>query len=192
MIILIGGVNCTGKTALAQRLLERRHIPYLSIDHLKMGLIRGWPDCGFSAEDPDDAIAERLWPVLEGMIRTGIENGQHLIIEGCYLPPERVRPLCDAFPREIVAAYIGFSGDYLRRHFADGLLAHRDRIERRGQAEDRSPEWFQEAHRRLERRCAAYGLPFFRIREDYEGEMHAVEEWIGRRLEAHGFESGDR
>ena len=40
MVILITGASHTGKTALEQRLLERYHCPYLSIDHLKMGLIR--------------------------------------------------------------------------------------------------------------------------------------------------------
>ena len=40
MIILIGGASHTGKTNLAQKLLEKYQLPYLSIDHLKMGLIR--------------------------------------------------------------------------------------------------------------------------------------------------------
>ena len=40
MIILIAGASHTGKTALAQKLLEQYKYPYLSIDHLKMGLIR--------------------------------------------------------------------------------------------------------------------------------------------------------
>ena len=40
MVILIAGASHAGKTALAQRLLEQYHYPYLSIDHLKMGLIR--------------------------------------------------------------------------------------------------------------------------------------------------------
>ena len=40
MIILITGASQTGKTALAQKLLEKYKYPYLSIDHLKMGLIR--------------------------------------------------------------------------------------------------------------------------------------------------------
>jgi len=40
MIILIGGTSHTGKTRLAQKLLEKYRYPYLSIDHLKMGLIR--------------------------------------------------------------------------------------------------------------------------------------------------------
>ena len=40
MIFLIAGASHTGKTILAQKLLEKYHYPYLSIDHLKMGLIR--------------------------------------------------------------------------------------------------------------------------------------------------------
>ncbi len=40
MIVLIGGASHTGKTSLAQKLLEKYKYPYLSIDLLKMGLIR--------------------------------------------------------------------------------------------------------------------------------------------------------
>jgi putative acetyltransferase len=40
MVILIGGASCTGKTFLAQKLLEKYHFPYLSIDHLKMGIYK--------------------------------------------------------------------------------------------------------------------------------------------------------
>ena len=40
MIILITGASHSGKTLLAQRMLEKIKYPYLSIDHLKMGLIR--------------------------------------------------------------------------------------------------------------------------------------------------------
>lgn len=40
MIILITGASHTGKTLLAQSLLERYKYPYFSIDHLKMGIIK--------------------------------------------------------------------------------------------------------------------------------------------------------
>ena len=40
MVILITGTSHTGKTLLAQRMLEKYKYPYLSIDHLKMGMIR--------------------------------------------------------------------------------------------------------------------------------------------------------
>ena len=84
MIILITGASHTGKTALAQRLLEKRHIPYLSIDHLKMGLIRSG-QTALTPED-DDALTAYLWPIVREIIKTAIENRQDLIIEGCYVP----------------------------------------------------------------------------------------------------------
>ena len=80
MIILITGASHTGKTVLAQKLLEKYKYPYLSIDHLKMGLIRS----GYTKLTPedDDKLTEYLWPVVREMIKTAIENGQNLIVEG--------------------------------------------------------------------------------------------------------------
>ncbi len=85
MIIIITGASHTGKTLLAQRMLEEYKFPYLSIDHLKMGLIRSGntnltPEC-------DDALTEYLWPIIREIIKTAVENMQNLIIEGCYIPP---------------------------------------------------------------------------------------------------------
>ena len=45
MIILITGASHTGKTFLAKKFVEKYHYSCLSIDHLKMGLIRsGYTD----------------------------------------------------------------------------------------------------------------------------------------------------
>ena len=85
MIILIAGDTHTGKTLLAQRLLEYYKYPYLSIDHLKMGLIRNG-QCGLSADSSDAELTEYLWPIVREMIKTCIENSQNQIVEGCYIP----------------------------------------------------------------------------------------------------------
>ena len=114
MIILIGGVSCTGKTLMAQKLLEKYSIPYLSIDHIKMGLIRGNKYCDFSSTDNDKTIAYKLWPVVKGIIMTNIENNQHIIIEGCYIPPEHIKDFEPEYLAEIIAFYIGFSKNYSR------------------------------------------------------------------------------
>ena len=76
MVILITGASHTGKTILAQRLLEKYKYPYLSIDHLKMGLIRS----GMTALTPedDDALTDELWPIVREMVKTAIENHQNL------------------------------------------------------------------------------------------------------------------
>ena len=84
MIVLITGASHTGKTAIAQKLLEKYKYPYLSIDHLKMGLIRS----GNTELTPmdDTKLVEYLWPIVREMIKTAIENKQNLIVEGCYIP----------------------------------------------------------------------------------------------------------
>jgi len=84
MIILITGASHTGKTRLAQRMLEVYKYPYLSIDHLKMGLIRSGKT-GLTPKD-DAALTDYLWPIVREMIKTAIENRQNLIVEGCYIP----------------------------------------------------------------------------------------------------------
>ncbi len=61
MIIIITGASHVGKTLLAQRMLEKYKYPYLSIDHLKMGLIRsGYTD--LTPED-DNELTDYLWPI---------------------------------------------------------------------------------------------------------------------------------
>ena len=84
MIILIAGATHTGKTSYAQKLLEKYQYPYLSIDHLKMGLIRS----GQTKLTPmdDDKLTDYLWPIVREMVKTAIENKQNLIVEGCYIP----------------------------------------------------------------------------------------------------------
>ena len=84
MIVIITGATHTGKTVLAQRLLETYHYPYLSIDHLKMGLIRSG-EIDLTPAD-DEELTFYLWNILKEIIKTAIENEQNLITEGIYGP----------------------------------------------------------------------------------------------------------
>ena len=84
MVILIAGATHTGKTNFAQKLLEKYHYPYLSIDHLKMGLIRS-NQTSLTVYD-DEKLTDYLWNIVKEIIKTAIENKQNLIIEGCYIP----------------------------------------------------------------------------------------------------------
>ena len=63
MIVLITGASHSGKTLLAQKMLEKYEYPYFSIDHLKMGLIRSG-QTSLTAKD-DKALTEYLWPIVK-------------------------------------------------------------------------------------------------------------------------------
>ncbi len=118
MIILITGASHTGKTALAQRLLEKYKYPYLSIDHLKMGLIRSG-NTQLTPTSNDDELTDYLWPIVREIIKTAIENRQNLIVEGCYIPFDWKAGLSQEYLRQIRYCCLVMSENYIREHFAD-------------------------------------------------------------------------
>lgn len=117
MIVLITGASHTGKTALAQRLLEKYNYPYLSIDHLKMGLIRSG-NTNLTPLD-DDALTGYLWPIVREMIKTAIENRQNLIVEGCYIPFDWAKDFEKEYLDNIRYYCLVMSENYIKNHFAD-------------------------------------------------------------------------
>ena len=128
MIYLISGASHTGKTLLAQRILEARNIPYLSLDHLKMGLIRsGMTD--LTVFD-DDKLTGLLWPIAREMVKTAIENNQSLTIEGCYIPHSWASDFDENYLPHIRAIWLIMSSDYIHTHF-DDILGKGNIIEHR-------------------------------------------------------------
>ena len=118
MIILITGASHTGKTALAQKLLEKYKYPYLSIDHLKMGLIRSG-NTKLTPLSDDNALTEYLWPIAREMIKTAIENKQNLIVEGCYIPFDWSKDFENNYLDNIKYYCLVMSENYIRNHFSD-------------------------------------------------------------------------
>lgn len=129
MIVLIAGASHTGKTMLAQRLLEKYKYPYLSIDHLKMGLIRNG-NTELTPLSNDSELTEYLWPIVREMIKTAIENGQNLIIEGCYIPFDWKKDFSVDHLENIRFFCLIMSENYIRTHFND-IRQYADVIEQR-------------------------------------------------------------
>ena len=118
MIILITGASHTGKTLLAQKLLEKYKYPYISIDHLKMGLIRSGNTTLTPLSD-DNELTEYLWPIVREMIKTAIENKQNLIVEGCYIPFDWSKDFENEYLAKIKYYCLVLSENYIKKHFDD-------------------------------------------------------------------------
>ena len=128
MIILITGASHTGKTMLAQKMLEKYGYPYLSIDHLKMGLIRSG-NTDLTPED-DDALTEYLWPIVREMVKTAVENEQDLIVEGCYIPFDWRQDFDEQYLTQIRFVCLAMTAKYIENHF-DEIISHESEVEAR-------------------------------------------------------------
>ena len=115
MILFIAGASHTGKTALAQKLLETYKFPYLSIDHLKMGLIRSG-NTSLTPVSDDRALTDYLWPIVREMVKTAIENEQNLIVEGCYIPFDWQKDFQQEYRDHIKYICLVMSERYIRNH----------------------------------------------------------------------------
>lgn len=128
MIILIGGATHVGKTAYAQKLLEKHKYPYLSIDHLKMGLIRS----GQTDLTPmdDDKLTDYLWPIIREIVKTAIENEQNLVVEGSYIPFNWQNGFDKVYLEKIHYVCLVMSRQYIEKNFTD-IAGYANVIERR-------------------------------------------------------------
>ena len=171
MIILITGASHTGKTLLAQRMLEKYHYPYLSIDHLKMGLIRSG-NTHLTPED-DDELTTYLWPIVREMIKTAIENNQNLIVEGCYIPFGWRKDFDESYLHSICFICLAMTDEYIDKHF-DEILEHGSDIEFRLDDTSCTPQTLKADNQAYINGCQENGEQVTFIDSDYELTMQKI------------------
>ena len=171
MVVLITGASHTGKTVLAQRMLEKYKYPYLSIDHLKMGLIRSG-NTPLTPED-DNRLTEYLWPIVREMIKTAIENQQNLIVEGCYIPYEWRKDFDAAYLSNIRFICLSMSEKYIFLHFAE-IIDYGNDIEKRIDESYCTKEWLVEENEKIMNGFQQAGEQVVVIDDDYESTIGSM------------------
>ena len=164
MVILIAGSSHTGKTLLAQKLLEKYKYPYLSIDHLKMGIIRSG-NTELTVED-DDKLTDYLWNIVKEIIKTNIENNQNIIIEGCYIPFNWKESFDAEYLKEIQYVYLIMTENYIKTHLSD-IKIYSNIIESRKFEDISQEELIKENNDNLEM-CKKYNYRYILIDDKYE------------------------
>ena len=165
MVVLITGASHTGKTLLAQKILEEYKIPYLSIDHLKMGLIRS----GYTQLTPmeDEALTNYLWPILREIIKTTIENGQNLTIEGCYIPLDWKKDFEEKYLAQIKYYCLVMSSNYIKEHFSE-IKKYAGVIENRVSDDSCTMDKVLQENAYYLEQAQKYGLEYLLIDEAYQ------------------------
>lgn len=165
MILLIGGASHSGKTAYAQKLLEKYGYPYLSVDHLKMGLIRS----GQTELTPmdDDRLTDYLWPIVREMVKTAVENKQNLIVEGCYIPFDWQEDFDAEYLQNIRYVCLVMSRQYIENHFAN-IQNYANVVECRLDDSDLNQKDLIRENEYNLAQCVARNLPYILIDGNYE------------------------
>ncbi len=169
MIILIAGASHAGKTALAQRLLEKYKYPYLSIDHLKMGLIRSG-NTSLTPLSDDGALTAYLWPIVREMIKTAVENKQNLIVEGCYIPLDWENDFDEKYLSDIRFICLIMSEKYIRNHF-DDIKRYANIIENRLDDSDCTIEGVIKDNAQMLNTAERYKVNYVLIDENYDFDI---------------------
>ena len=168
MVILITGASHTGKTLLAQRLLEKYKYPYLSLDHLKMGLIRSG-NTSLTPLSDDDVLTDYLWPIAREMVKTAIENKQNLIVEGCYIPFNWAEDFAEEYLKNIKFYCLIMSENYIRNNFND-IKKYGSVIEKR-LYDDCTLESVLSDNREMLRRAKEYDAEYILVDKNYEADI---------------------
>ena len=176
MVIAISGTSCAGKTLLAGELMKRHGIPYFSVDHLMMGIYRSGGDCGYSPESPVRVIASVLWPIVEGMIKTNIENGSSFIYEGFQLRPDDIERMDGDYRKSVLAVYLCLGPGYIKREYAS-IRGNRHVMEKRSDVEPRD-KMLAAADEYLEA-CGRSGVAPHVIDGDFRESMERILERVG-------------
>ena len=171
MIVLITGASHTGKTLLAQRMLEEYRFPYLSIDYLKMGLIRSG-QTELTPED-DEALTSYLWPIVREMVKTAIENQQNLIVEGCYIPFDWRKDFDEQYLPSIRFVCLVMTEAYIDAHFAE-IKAHSSDIEVRLDDADCTIQGLKEDNCAYIEGCRKYSEQVVMIDSNYQRTINKL------------------
>ena len=169
MIVLITGASHTGKTALAQKLLEKYKYSYLSMDHLKMGLIRS-KNTDLTPMSDDKLLTEYLWPIVREMIKTAIENRQNLIVEGCYIPFNWKKDFGTEYLENIKYYCLVMSEQYIKKHFED-IKKYANVVEQRLDDEGCTMESVIGDNSKMLESCQKHKINYILIVDEYKVDI---------------------
>lgn len=171
MLYLVSGASRSGKTIIAERILEERGIPYLSLDWLVMGFTNGLPQLGVHDRLMPDEIAAGIWDYVKAMFESMIWSGIDYVIEGEAILPGRIRELIDSHPDKVRIVFLGYASvdveqklQEIKEHSAGKV----DWLTKESDAYIRDHIQNMVGHSRLIREgCEEHDLPYFDTAEDF-------------------------
>jgi hypothetical protein len=175
MLYLVSGASRSGKTIIANKILEQKQIPYLSLDTVVMGFTNGIPEYGVHDRLFPAEIAEKIWSFLKAMCESILWAEMDYVIEGEAILPGLVGELLDKYPDKIRLCFVG----YIDVHTDTKLIDIKTYSDGRGDWLTTETDGFIRDHiqnmvehsRRIKSDCDKYDMPYFDTSRDFEGAI---------------------
>jgi hypothetical protein len=179
MLFIVGGCSRSGKSLLAERMRTNHDVPWFPLDALKMGLHLGAPPLGVHPEDDDLETADRMWPVIKGLLENLIYDGRDYLVEGVNLRPTTIAEFIKETEDPVRACFLGYPDIAIETkavHVARHTGLPNDWLNRMGpEYVRRYLEISRSLSRQLRQDCGALGIPFFDTGGDFAGSLASAE-----------------
>ena len=184
MLYLISGASRSGKTLVAEKILDQKNLPYVSLDWLVMGFTNGMPECGIHDLLFPDEIARKLWSFLQAMCESMLFQEVDCVIEGEAVLPELVAELLDKYPDKIRICFLGYTdidADEKAGAIREFSTGETDWLSNKPDeyVHDHINNMIRHSHM-IKTGCAKFNMTYFDTSEDFPGTMDKAVEYLLR------------
>ena len=182
MLYLISGASRSGKTMIAEKILNQKNLPYMSLDWLVMGFTNGMPECGIHDMLFPDDIAKKLWSFVKSMCESMLWSDADCVIEGEAILPELVSELLTKYPDKIKICFLGYTdidADEKARSIKEFSTGKTDWLNKKPDAYiyDHIQNMVRHS-RRIKAGCGQYNMRYFDTSEDFTGTIDKAVEYL--------------
>ena len=171
MVILLGGASLSGKSAAAIKVAKKYGYEVISLDLIKMGLIRS----KMTSLTPlnDDELTLFMWPMVREMIKTAVENKRNVVFEGAYIPFGYEKDFDSSYLEDIRCVFLILSERYLQNNF-DAVLSHCFDAEFRGKDFTCDRQSLSEENSKILQECRRRKYSYILIEDFYRVEAEDI------------------
>lgn len=180
---LLGGVPRSGKSYVADYLLQKYQIPGITTDLLREAFSIGLPEFGIRSYDWNQSDKERshiLWPYFKGLILAREYYSERLLIEGTNFLPKLLTEVKDI--PYLRVCFLGYPNidpkeklDFIRKHEADGNDWTNELSDEKLM---NLVKHYLELSKELEQECKKYNFKFFDISSSFDETVKAVGDYL--------------
>jgi len=181
MLYILGGAPRCGKSIIARRFVSERNISYFSTDFLIESLEKGAPQLNIKF-GPFIPKAEKVWPILNYLMKGIVEWTESYLIEGDSLLPKYLSTFQKRNKNKVSCCFVGFT-----------KISPEDKLSEIRKYSNQKDDWTNkrsdqqmlkainsmiEFSEFLETECTKYNIKYFDVSDNFQENLDEVFDFL--------------